>query len=111
MVKMTLDEALKRVTELEEEVKQLKASVPVGMSGWLVTAPNKMYSGVTLGVMFRGGQAFVPDGADAERITREMAGDFGYSVQRVDDWREISRESTEKIRRNMIDVLGSAQVL
>lgn len=107
----TIDEANKRIAELEAEVERLKASMPVGMSGWLVTAPNKGYTGVTLGVMFRGGQAFIPDGAGAEKIAKELAGDFNYAVKRVEDWRNMGQDETEKVRRSMIDVISIPQVM
>ena len=111
MEKLTYDEAIKRIRELEAEIESMKAAMPVGMSGWLVTTLNKQYSGITLGVMFRGGQAFIPDGAGAERIAREMQNDLGYQVQRVEDWHSLGRDESDQVRRNMIDVLTTAKVL
>lgn len=43
--------------EVKQEVQQLKTEG----SGWLITTPNVMYDGVTLGVQFSNGTAFVPD--------------------------------------------------
>jgi len=109
--KMTLDEALKTIDDLKAEIEKLRESMPVGMSGWLITAPNKAYSGITLGVMFRGGQAFIPDGPGAEKIAKEMSGDLGYEVRRVEDWRNMGQGETEKVRRSMIDVIGTPQAM
>ena len=107
----TLEEAMARIGELEEEIKTLKASMPVGMSGWLITAPNKQYNGATLGVMFRAGQAFVPDGPGAERLVSEMQNDLGYQAQRIENWRDMGKSEADQVRRSMIDVLSTPQVM
>lgn len=43
--------------EQKAELQKLKAS----KSGWLITAPNALYDGLTMGVQFVNGQAFIPD--------------------------------------------------
>lgn len=105
MAKMTIDEAMKRIAELEAELAKLKELTPPGMSGYLVKTGNRQYSGETFGVQFRAGQAFIADGDNSEHIAGQMRDDFGYDVQRVEDWRQISKSETDQVRRSMIDVL------
>lgn len=45
-----------RVAELEAELADLRAE----KEGWLITTPNVLYSGVTGGVKFERGMAFIP---------------------------------------------------
>ena len=45
------------IKQQNTQIKTLKA----GKSGWLITAPNPLYDGETLGVQFINGQAFIPD--------------------------------------------------
>ena len=106
---LTIEDAIKKIAELEAEVKRLKEMTPPGLAGWLVKTPNHQYSGQTLGIYFRSGQAFIPDGEDAERIASQMGNDLGYSVTRVEDWRQVPLADTDQVKASMIDVLTTPQ--
>ena len=75
--------------------------------GWLISTPNPTYSGVTLGVAFHNGRAFVSKiakrhGLSAEWIVKELEHDFGYMVEVLDKeqvmrMREQSQEMEQAV--------------
>lgn len=73
--------------QLEELTRQVSAQDAAlarsGESGWLLTTKNPRYAGVTAGVEFRGGRAFIGDSRpDAEQLAKMLAADFGYKLER-----------------------------
>lgn len=74
----TLAELRKKVAELEqqvnaktEEIDKLKEKE----EGWLVWTPNPVYDGLTAGITFTDGMAFVAKGRVIPRFVVEMPGD------------------------------------
>lgn len=76
-----------------------------GRSGWLVSTPFAGYSGVTAGVTFRQGKAFLPDDDDGKKTAEYIAAEFGYSVQYVEDWQDLPAQDAKPIGRSLIDQL------
>lgn len=80
---------LERDKIIAAQAKEL-AELKKGYSGWLVKTPNPTYTGVTAGVKFVGGQAFISDlEPDAEKKARALKADFGYAIARVEDFRNV----------------------
>lgn len=77
-----------------------------GVSGFLVTSPNSRYNGVTAGVQFRQGQAFIPDGPGATETVKTLTQDFDYGAAHLSDWREIPQAPDQA--KSFIDVLLNA---
>lgn len=64
-----LEEVSKKNTALESENKALRAE----SDGWLVTTPSPMYDGITLGVQFHNGAAFIRKNAEFVQMKRKPA--------------------------------------
>lgn len=85
-----IDEVEETLADRDAELVAVKsAKTQEGDSGWLVSTPNPLYGGVTFGVPFSNGRAFVSrrfrfQGLDAEAIVRELMNEFGYEVVEVD---------------------------
>jgi hypothetical protein len=84
---------MRRIADLEAEVADLKeqiaskdaALMATQQSGWEVSTPNPKYTGVTAGVEFKNGFAFVPDATkNAEAVVKRLASDFHYTAVRKD---------------------------
>lgn len=91
---MTKDELEQKIRQLEAQVQDLQAQLaekeailtgrPKGVGGYLVTTPVATYSGVTAGVQFRQGQAFLAlDDPNSERLAMRLKSDFAYNVELV----------------------------
>ena len=62
--------------------------------GWVVRTPNKLFNGNTCGIRFVQGMAVISkDTTGAQKIVRNMTGEYGYSSQPVseDDLDSFSR--------------------
>lgn len=99
----TCAELQAEVEALRAEVETLRAKAQEGRAGYIVTTPNPKYSGMTAGVQFRAGRAFIPAGEKGEALARLLVSEFEYSVQRVDDWQ--AAPEGEAISKSMIDML------
>lgn len=70
-----LAEADEKRTELEEELARNTRE------GWIITTPNPKYTGITAGVLFESGHAFVPKTLkNSQVLIRRLVGDFGYTA-------------------------------
>lgn len=102
---MTLEELRAYASALEAK------PAGVTMSGYMITAPNKKYNGVTAGIQFRGGRAFIPDSLnDSEKIAKRLSSDFGYKLERVEDFNNLPQVEQQTIQRSMIDVLSVPRI-
>jgi hypothetical protein len=90
---MTKEELEQKIRQLESQIEDLQAQLaekdamlgarPKG-AGYLVTTPSANYSGMTAGVQFRNGQAFLPlDDPQAEKLAMVLKNDFYYSLELV----------------------------
>lgn len=90
---MTKDELEQQIRALQSQVQALHAQIserdailtgrPAG-AGYLVTTPNTSYTGVTAGVRFVAGQAFLAlDDPNSEAMARQLKNDFHYTVEVV----------------------------
>ena len=102
------NELLKK--ENTELVKKVEVSQHVGDKGWLVISPNPSYKGITLGIAFNRGMAFIPEKSKpsagmikgkstsvpnpAKFVAEMLRNDFGYKIVYVDG----TEEATEKMR-------------
>lgn len=126
--------ASKTKAELEAELEEVKAKlqeekaknqglhIDAGVTeGYLVTTPMP-YDGVTFGVNFRNGRAFIPKGVGAdeqalvEDIVRRLKSDFGYEALKVGaDEIEALRQSVpevdEEIKASIADDIVLPQVM
>lgn len=96
-VNEVLASLLLKITELENKVEKQNAKVtadepinirradhPEAGGGWIVTTPRQEYSGVTMGVQFKGGVGIVDEDLDnADFIANKLEHDFGYGVKAV----------------------------
>jgi hypothetical protein len=81
---ITENEQLKaELAELKEQLAHRNAALSGGAEdGWIVTCPNPAYTGITAGVEFRQGKAFIPAGIkDAVRRVAMLVDDFGYTAE------------------------------
>jgi hypothetical protein len=80
-----LETALEEKDEELERKQSTLDALRAGGEGYLVTTPdNPLFDGMTCGVQFYLGRAFVPKGRkDAERIIADLRGDFGYDVREM----------------------------
>lgn len=88
---MTDEEKDARIEELEKQVESLEKELSktrAGLSGYVVKTPNPYYTGITSGIFFRNGKAFIPDGKRSEEIVGILVKDFGYTAVHVDDYKE-----------------------
>lgn len=86
-----IEELEKQVESLEKKIEQLEKELSktrAGLSGYIVKTPNPYYAGITSGVFFRNGKAFIPDGKRSEEIVGILVKDFGYTAVHVDDYKE-----------------------
>jgi hypothetical protein len=83
-LKKAIDEQKAYIAELEQQLAARDAIIgSSGEDGYLVSCANTKYSGVTAGVRFVNGRAFIPDGPGADRMAMLMRVDFGYKVERI----------------------------
>lgn len=88
------------------EIETLRAQVeakPKGIAGYMVRVPFAGYNGTTAGVQFRNGTAFLPDTENGKRTAQMLADEFGYSIERVDDYQALPEAPA--IGRSLIDAL------
>lgn len=74
------------IAELERQLAEKNALLGTkeSQAGFLVSTPNPNYSGVTSGVMFNRGKAFLPaDEPGNEQKVLVLINDFGYQVEKV----------------------------
>jgi hypothetical protein len=83
-----LEEYRKQIEALQVQNAELTAQMsakPGTVSGWLVTTPRTNYSGVTAGVAFARGRAFIPDSDPGVKDkVRILTSDYGYSAEHKD---------------------------
>lgn len=92
------DQLLAEIAALKEQLKGQSVMLSTtAEEGWLIETPNPDYSGVTAGVEFREGKAFIPAVPDetetvegkkvtinrAKQKVAQLADDFGYDVMPV----------------------------
>lgn len=97
------------VAQKDQEIESLKNQAKPttkGRGGWLVETPSRLYNGLTAGIQFRAGRAFIPDGKGAETAAKMLRDDFRYQVQYVEDWQELP--VAEEVSRSFVDVLTGA---
>ena len=81
-------EVLRREIEAKDAVIQAREatilaleSSPGAEGGYLVESPNPKYDGITCGVRFEAGRAFIPDSRDSQgTIAKQIQADFKYRV-------------------------------
>lgn len=62
----------------------LSESKPETRQGWIIVAPNKQYSGVTVGIKFQHGLGWLPvETANVDRLVIELDHDYGYNLVRA----------------------------
>lgn len=89
MVEKLLDEIeklRKENADLEKKLEALRAKskgAGGGIKGFIVRTPAK-YNGEFAGVVFRNGEAFIPH--TRAELAKELANDFGYEVEAVEDY-------------------------
>lgn len=125
--KMTKAELVARIQLQEEEMKQVSETldertaellavrgIAAGVGGWLVTTPNAEYSGVTAGLRFGGGKAFLPENKEnAEFLSIRLANDFGYEViqltaEEVGKMRVEGGDLDDAVNENIAQVITGA---
>ncbi len=88
----TKEELEREIERLKEQNRELAEQIHArdaalshsGEPGWLVTTPSPRYNGVTCGVKFANGRAFVPESVvGAEAAIRELVNDYRYTVKRM----------------------------
>lgn len=100
MSTVTKEDLIKKIEELEAQNAELKnqiaardaALVESAVPGWLISSPNPGYNGVTYGIEFKNGRAFIPATApDAERTAIVLVNDFGYMAREMgaDDFKAL----------------------
>ena len=115
-VKETLREALKKIAELSkkqeeaearltskekelDEIKKELTEATQSQEGWLVTVPNAMYDGVTLGVKFSSGMVFLPKDGKYDQARPPVARQKGMSDEQFEAYKK------------MVAALNTAEVL
>lgn len=87
----TKEELEKEITELKQVIDELQSQISArdaalsqtGEPGWLVTSPNPNYGGLTAGVEFRRGRAFVPKRNENHALVMRLVNDFGYTAREM----------------------------
>lgn len=87
----------------EQKIVELERRAVEGRAGYIVTTPSKAYSGMTAGVQFRNGRAFIPAGENGQRIANMLAAEFDYQVTYVTDWQSMPEGPA--ISKTLIDSL------
>lgn len=120
------NEALQeRIKELEEmnqrQAALLSAVADEEGGGWVITTRNARYNGVTAGVAFAMGRAFIPDGnePDKARFTAKMLiQDFGYNGEHLEaeEVLELRSELEEEgagqpISEDLLDLYSPAEMM
>lgn len=116
----TKEDLMRQVADLQAQVNELNNQLhardamlaSTGEEGYLVTSPNPAYTGVTSGVEFKNGRAFVPDSfKDAERIVLRLVNDFGYRAQKMgaNEYQSLAQPVVEKKPMGMEALVGVGQ--
>lgn len=91
-----------KIAALEAEKMDLQAQVAnqgavlnnASGDGWLITTPNPAYKGVTAGVRFENGRAFIPAALkDAKQIVKILTLDFDYEAVELKSGEEIPADA------------------
>lgn len=101
------------IAEMQNRIDQLEAqnkkqgeelSKKGSLSGWIIMTPkNPSYNGVTNGITFKNGRAFVRE----ESVAKLLENEFGYLTEFVENFID---EPSGEAARSLIDILGvSAQ--
>ena len=103
------------IEELKSEIAARDAALhQSNVSGWLVVSPNPVYSGVTNGVQFTNGKAFVPNNHQgAQGIINVLTGDFGYEATEMtaEDYQAIKSRAPVEHTPTMLERLEIPQVI
>lgn len=77
-----IDDLKKELGRMQAQIDNFTAAQRKAGSGWLITTPNREYSGSTMGLRFENGAAFVPESMEgAEVYVRRLISDFGYQAE------------------------------
>jgi hypothetical protein len=103
MNKNEMEQLIAQLQAENDELRQQIAARDAALSGasgggWLITSPNPRYTGVTAGVEFRAGRAFIPEGQPgAEARVRQLQLDFGYRVTQMAaaDFQALKQDKVE----------------
>ena len=98
---MSLEELKEKVAQLEREKAAKDARIETLEAkdeGWLITTPVASYSGVTQGVQFTDGMAFIQKDrmyagvGTASKMARLLEKDFGYKATyyKKEDWNQLA---------------------
>jgi hypothetical protein len=119
---LTKDELLLEIANLQAENAELReelnrrnaALFASAEEGWIISSPNQAYTGVTAGVEFRNGTAFVPEGVkDALLLVSQLVNDFGYSAERSNakDFQASKKAQPVKKGTSLEDLMRQPAVL
>jgi hypothetical protein len=109
-----LEVAEARNLELEETLKSRDALLAQSdEAGWLVTTRNPAYSGVTEGVKFSMGRAFVPDrGPESAMLVKRLVGNFGYTaIPTSAKAAQGSAPEPAETKQSFIDKIATTQMM
>ena len=100
----TLAELKRKVQELENQLETKDGEIDKlkkKEEGYLVWTPNAQYDGVTAGVTFTNGMAFIqkdrvyPGYGNAEKMANYLKNDFGYQMQ------YFSKDEMDKLQERL----------
>jgi hypothetical protein len=95
------------VAENEELKERLKSQGMGSIEGYLVKTPWSGYTGVSLGIQFRNGQAFVP--MEYENKVKQMVDDFSYYAERT-TFGKMESSIAEAAKTSLIDAVMLPEV-
>lgn len=99
------------IEDLNDQLSQRDAMTAADEKGWIVSTPNKNYSGRTAGILFEDGHTFIPEKRpDAKRILSVLKNDFGYSVTPTEGGKPVD-ETVNTDSRTLAEKLTQPQVI
>jgi hypothetical protein len=98
-----LAQARAELLQLQTQLSEAKEKA-TSRAGWLVTTPNATFNGVTAGVVFRKGRAFLPATEHGTATAHMLSAEFGYKLAFLSDWQE-NPEVEQQVTRSLIDSL------